>query len=150
MTIFAISILVVLVVSALCSVSEAALYAVRRPYVRQIAEQGSRSGKLLLGLKDNMEQPISAILIVNTIANTAGAAVAGAQARVLFGEMALGAVLLAGAGGVLALALAIGGGNLVQDRFLPDLLWSDTWLGGRTVVATLLFLENSDQSDVVT
>lgn len=89
MTIFVISILVVLVVSALCSVSEAALYAVRRPYVRQIAEQGSRSGKLLLGFKDNMEKPISAILIVNTIANTAGAAVAGAQARVLFGEMAL-------------------------------------------------------------
>jgi CBS domain containing-hemolysin-like protein len=36
-----------------------------------------------------MERPIAAILIINTAANTAGAAVAGAQARVLFGESAL-------------------------------------------------------------
>ncbi len=89
MTLFVVSVLVVLLVSAACSVSEAALYAVRRPYVRQLAEQGSQSGKLLLRFKDNMEQPISAILIVNTIANTAGAAVAGAQAHVLFGDAAL-------------------------------------------------------------
>ena len=89
MTLFVISVLVVLVLSAFCSISEAALYAVRRAYVRKIAEQGNRSGKLLLGFKDNMEQPISAILVVNTIANTAGAAVAGAQAHVLFGDAAL-------------------------------------------------------------
>ncbi len=54
MTLFVVSVLVVLVVSAACSVSEAALYAVRRPYVRQIAEQGSRSGSLLLRFKNNM------------------------------------------------------------------------------------------------
>ena len=36
-----------------------------------------------------MERPIAAVLIVNTVANTAGAAIAGAQARVLFGESAL-------------------------------------------------------------
>lgn len=89
MTLFIISVALVLVVSAACSVSEAALYAVRRPYVRQIAEGGSRTGQLLLRFKDNMEQPISAILIVNTVANTAGAAVAGAQARMLFGEVSL-------------------------------------------------------------
>ena len=89
MTLLVISVLVVLLVSAACSVSEAALYAVRRTYVRQIAEQGSRAGTFLLRFKDNMEQPISAILIVNTVANTAGAAVAGAQAHVLFGDAAL-------------------------------------------------------------
>lgn len=89
MTLFIISVVVVLLVSAACSVSEAALYAVRRTYIRQIAEQGSRAGKLLLRFKDNMEQPISAILIVNTLANTAGATVAGAQAHTLFGEAAL-------------------------------------------------------------
>ncbi len=89
MSIFLFSVLIVLVVSAFCSVSEAALYAVRRPYVRQIAGEGSRSGRQLLRFKNNMEQPISAILIVNTVANTAGAAIAGAQARVLFGETAL-------------------------------------------------------------
>jgi CBS domain containing-hemolysin-like protein len=89
MTLFIVSVLVVLLVSAICSLSEAAMYAVRLPYVRQIAGAGSRAGLALSGFKENMERPISAILIVNTAANTAGAAVAGAQARVLFGEASL-------------------------------------------------------------
>ncbi len=55
MTLLVISVPVVLLVSAACSVSEAALYAVRRTYVRQIAEQGSRAGTLLLRFKNNME-----------------------------------------------------------------------------------------------
>ena len=37
-----------------------------------------------------MERPISAILILNTVANTAGAAIAGHQAQQLFGESAVG------------------------------------------------------------
>jgi CBS domain containing-hemolysin-like protein len=85
MTLLIISIPVILVVSAVCSLSEAALYSVRLPYVRRLAETGSASGRLLAKFKQNMEQPISTILIVNT----AGAAVAGGQARILFGEAAL-------------------------------------------------------------
>ncbi len=89
MTLLIISVATVLIVSALCSLTEAAVYAVRMPFVRATAETGHTSGKLLAGFKDNMEQPISAILIVNTVANTAGAAIAGAQARYLFGEESL-------------------------------------------------------------
>ncbi len=89
MTVFIISVLVVLVVSAICSLSEAAIYAVRLPYVRTMTDAGSRAGLALTHFKENMERPISAILIVNTAANTAGAAVAGAQARILFGESSL-------------------------------------------------------------
>lgn len=89
MTIFILSIATVLIVSAICSLSEAAIYAVRLPYVRQIAESGSRPGRILAEFKENMERPISAILIVNTVANTAGAAIAGGQARLLFGDAAL-------------------------------------------------------------
>lgn len=89
MTIFIASVVLVLCVSALCSISEAALYAVRRPFIRQLSNEGVPAGDVLLRFKDNMERPIAAILIVNTIANTAGAAIAGAQARVLFGEPAL-------------------------------------------------------------
>lgn len=89
MTIFILSVVIVLIVSAFCSLSEAALYAVRATYVRQIAGQGSRAGQALSAFKENMEQPITAILILNTAANTAGATVAGAQAHVLFGESSL-------------------------------------------------------------
>ncbi len=81
----AISVGAVLVVSAFCSLSEASIYAVRRPYVRGLAAAGQRSGRILDEFKDNMDQPIAAILVVNTLANTAGAAVAGAQAAALFG-----------------------------------------------------------------
>lgn len=89
MTLFVISVLTVLAVSATCSLTEAALYTVRLPYIRRLEETGSMAGKLLHRFKRNMERPIAAILILNTAANTAGAAVAGAQANHLFGDRAL-------------------------------------------------------------
>lgn len=82
------SVAVVLLVSAFCSLSESAFYSVRLPYVRNLAESGQRSGRLLEGFKGNMDRPITAILIVNTLANTAGSAFAGAEARVVYGESA--------------------------------------------------------------
>lgn len=85
MTLFLISVTTVIVVSCFCSLSEASIYAVRRPFIRGLVESGSYAGRVLDGFKQNMERPIAAILIVNTAANTAGAAVAGAQARALFG-----------------------------------------------------------------
>lgn len=71
------TILFAVVSSAICSVMEAALYAVPVPLVKHLADQGTRRGKVLLQLKSNIERPITAILILNTIANTAGASVAG-------------------------------------------------------------------------
>ncbi len=89
MTVFVVSVVTVIVVSALCSLSEASIYAVRRPYIRTLSDTGSAAGPVLESFKDNMERPIAAILIVNTAANTAGASVAGAQATALYGDGAL-------------------------------------------------------------
>lgn len=89
MTVFVVSVVTVITVSAFCSLSEASIYAVRRPYIRTLVDAGSNAGRVLLSFKDNMERPIAAILVVNTAANTAGAAVAGAQASMLFGPEAL-------------------------------------------------------------
>lgn len=86
---FFISVILVLVTWAGCSLLEAAIYAVRVPYVRHLAESGSRSGRILSSFKENMEQPVSAILVVNTAVSAGGAAVVGAQARDLFGESSL-------------------------------------------------------------
>jgi len=77
---------IVIVLSAACSLAEAALYAVRMPYIRQLVQSGDKAGLRLDALKRNIERPITAILVINTAANTAGAAVAGAQAREVFGE----------------------------------------------------------------
>lgn len=78
-----------IVISACCSLMESALYAVPYPYVKHLAEGGSRMGKTLLELKKDMGRPISAILILNTIANTAGASVAGWAVGKMYDETAL-------------------------------------------------------------
>ncbi len=73
-------------VSAFCSVTEAVLYSVPWSRIEQLRRQGRPSGNILFALRSSVEKPISAILTLNTIANTAGAAVAGAAAASLFGQ----------------------------------------------------------------
>lgn len=75
-----------IIVSALCSVIEAVLYSVSQSQVEVMAKSGKKSGFVLKELKKDIRQPITAILTLNTIANTMGAAVAGASAAVVFGE----------------------------------------------------------------
>jgi CBS domain containing-hemolysin-like protein len=77
------------VISALCSLSEAVLYSVPWSHLEQMRKSGKKSGALLFELRGNVERPISAILTLNTVANTAGAAVAGAFAATLFGTESL-------------------------------------------------------------
>ncbi|MGE4552035.1 MAG: hemolysin family protein [Desulfovibrionaceae bacterium] len=72
-------------ISAFCSVSEAVLYSVPWSLVELLKKQGRVSGQILEGLRTNIEQPITAILTLNTVANTAGAAVAGAAFAAVFG-----------------------------------------------------------------
>lgn len=55
-----------------------------------MARSGRLSGRIFKKLKKDIHQPITAILTLNTIANTMGAAVAGAAAAVVFGEQYLG------------------------------------------------------------
>jgi CBS domain containing-hemolysin-like protein len=77
---------IAIIVSALCSILEAVLYSVSQSQVEVMARSGKKSGILLKKLKKNIHEPITAILILNTIANTMGAAVAGASASAVFGE----------------------------------------------------------------
>jgi len=77
-------------VSALCSIMEASLYAIPRSYIEILDQSGKRSGRLLKKLTADIHKPITAILTLNTIANTMGAAVAGASAAAVFGDQYLG------------------------------------------------------------
>jgi CBS domain containing-hemolysin-like protein len=61
-------------------------------YLNVKQESGSRSAGTFLQLKKNIEMPLSAILSLNTIAHTIGAAGVGAQAVKLFGEMYFGII----------------------------------------------------------
>jgi CBS domain containing-hemolysin-like protein len=81
-----IAVTAVIVVSAMCSLFEAVLYAVPVSYVESLAQRGTASGRILKDLRmRNVDRSISAILSLNTIANTGGAFVAGAAFVKVFG-----------------------------------------------------------------
>ncbi len=73
-------------ISAICSLFEAILFSVSASHVEILASEGKHSGKLLKDLKTNIHKPITAILTLNTIAHTMGAAIAGAAAVSVFSE----------------------------------------------------------------
>jgi CBS domain containing-hemolysin-like protein len=77
---------IAIIVSAFCSIIEAVLYSVPLSHVEVMTRSGKKSGPVLKNLKKDIQRPITAILTLNTIANTMGAAVAGASAAVVFGE----------------------------------------------------------------
>lgn len=90
MTLLIIYVAIALGVSFLCSVAEAVLLSVSTAYTSVLEKKGKRAGKLLRVMKQDVDRPLSAILTLNTIAHTAGAAGAGAQATVVYGSSALG------------------------------------------------------------
>lgn len=81
-----------LALSFLCSVLEAILLSASPSYIETLVQEGSSAGKLMSTHKENVELPISAILTLNTIAHTVGAAGAGAEATALFGSEYFGLI----------------------------------------------------------
>lgn len=79
------SVSLAIVVSALCSICEAVLYSVSASQVEMLKKSGHTSAEHLQNLRADIDEPITAILTLNTIANTIGASVAGAAAAKLYG-----------------------------------------------------------------
>ena len=78
-------------ISFLCSLLEATLLSTRMVWLTERRAAGSRGAGLLLELKQSrIDDAISAILILNTVANTLGATLAGAQAAHVFGSAWVG------------------------------------------------------------
>ena len=77
----------VILISALCSLFEAVLYSVPISHIESMAQAGRTPGRILrkLRLRD-VDRAISAILSLNTIANTGGALIAGTAFIRVFGE----------------------------------------------------------------
>lgn len=76
----------VVVVSAFCSLCEAVLYALPATHIARLKEEGHPAGARLERLREHIDEPITAILTLNTVANTAGAAVAGSLATAALGD----------------------------------------------------------------
>jgi CBS domain containing-hemolysin-like protein len=109
-------VLVALLFSFLCSIAEAVILSVRMAYVGLLEEQGHRSGALLRALKEEIDRPLAAILTLNTIAHTVGAAGAGAQAAAVFGS-----AYVAAASAILTLLI------LVFSEIIPKTLGARYW-----------------------
>ena len=103
-------------VSFLCSILEAVLLSITPSYIAMLEEKGDKTGKLLRSLKKDIDQPLAAILSLNTIAHTIGAAGVGAQAQIVFGNayVTLTSILL---------TLAI----LIFSEIIPKTLGATYW-----------------------
>ena len=73
-------------ISFVCSVLESVLLSVNMSYVSVLEKEKPKTGKLLRWHKENINKSIASILILNTIANTLGAAAVGAQASSIWGS----------------------------------------------------------------
>ena len=82
---------IALFVSFVCSLAEAVLLSVPQSYLVTFKDKYPWADSFL-NYKQNIDKPLSAILALNTIAHTIGAAGVGAEASKLFGHTSLGVV----------------------------------------------------------
>lgn len=106
-----------LVVSFICSISEATLLTMTPSYIDTLNEDSPKTADLLNEVKvANIEKSISSILTLNTIANTLGSLGAGSQATIVFGSAWFGVF-----SGVMTLAVLMG------SEIIPKTLGATYW-----------------------
>ena len=82
--------LISVLLSALCSTLEATLLSTPLSFITGLEEQGVHGSRLLKRLKQSPDRAISAILCLNTIANTVGASIVGSLVADAYDSSALG------------------------------------------------------------
>ena len=82
--------IVSIALSALCSMLEATLLSTPLSYITGLEDQGVKGAQRLKRLKQNPDRPISAILCLNTIANTVGASIVGSLVYEVYGDALVG------------------------------------------------------------
>jgi len=75
-----------LIVSFICSILEAVLLSINQSYISLKLKDKKKYAEYLQKYKDDIEKPLTAILTLNTFANTIGAAGVGASAQTLWGN----------------------------------------------------------------
>jgi CBS domain containing-hemolysin-like protein len=81
--------LLAVTISFICSILESVLLSTNMSYISVLEKERPKIGALLKDHKLNINTSIASILILNTIANTLGAAGVGAQAESVFGNGAI-------------------------------------------------------------
>jgi CBS domain containing-hemolysin-like protein len=116
MTLLILFVALALVVSFVCSILEAVLLSATPAHVAVLESEGHPVAGRLRRYKESIDRPLAAILSLNTIANTVGAAGAGAQVGQLFGSSAVGIF-----SGLLTLAILVG--SEIVPKTLGALYW---------------------------
>lgn len=123
-----------------CSVAEAVLLSITPSFIATLQEKNAKAAERLRRLKANVDRPLAAILSLNTIAHTIGAAGVGAQAAAIYGgEGYLGENAVGIASALMTLLI------LVFSEIIPKTLGALHWrtlgpLIGTTVEYLILIL----------
>ncbi|MCC5813347.1 MAG: DUF21 domain-containing protein, partial [Leptospira sp.] len=120
MTLLFIYLGIALFVSFLCSILEASLLSTTRSHLYAISAKGLKYASTWLQFKEKVDKPLSAILSLNTIANTIGALGVGSQVTIIFGSHYLG-----WASGILTILI------LLFAEIIPKTLGARYW---RTII----------------
>ena len=114
-------------ISFVCSLLESVILSVSHAHIAVMVKEGKSAGRLLRDLKRDIEHPLAAILTLNTVANTLGAAGVGAQAY-----RVLGSTWVAISSGMLTLCI------LVFSEIIPKTLGATYWKRLSPITAYLL------------
>ena len=85
MTLLLIYLAIAIGVSFLCSILEAVLLSISPSYVERVNSEKPKRASKLREVRENLDESLSSILILNTFAHTMGAAGVGSQAMQVFG-----------------------------------------------------------------
>lgn len=116
MTLLIVYLLLALGVSFICSILESVILATPASFIETKKQQHKKNASALSRIKSNIDRPLAAILTLNTVAHTVGAAGVGAQAAKLFGEVYFGII-----SAILTLLI------LVFSEIIPKVIGASYW-----------------------
>ncbi|MGH1347902.1 MAG: CNNM domain-containing protein [Nannocystales bacterium] len=119
--------LLALGVSFACSIFEAVLLSITPGYVAALEKDGSAAAERITRLKASVDRPMAAILSLNTVAHTVGAAGVGAQSAKVFASVPMGVI-----SGVLTVLI------LFVSEIVPKSLGATNWKKLAPAVAAAL------------
>lgn len=133
MELIIIYLIVALAVSFLCSIMEAVLLSTPVSFITMKENEGVKTAVLLKQQKQNIDKPISAILSLNTVAHTLGAAGVGAETVKVFGEAYFGLI-----SAILTILI------LVLSEIIPKTIgacyWRSLAMGSARIIQVLIVI----------
>lgn len=133
MTIILLYLIGALAISFLCSVLEAVLLSTPVSFISMKENQGDKTAALMMKYKTNVDRPVAAILTLNTVAHTIGAAGVGSESVKVFGEAYFGII-----SAVLTLLI------LVFSEIIPKTIGASYWrtlaMPSARIIKALIFI----------